>query len=783
MAEPDDRNRSPGLPGADRGEGRTGGQEPLERQGPASPVRAMLRRLRDLMAGGGSVQARLNETVRIISSDLSAQVCSIYIRRTGNVLELCATEGLNADAVYRTRMRFGEGLVGHIAETGRPLNEPEAQAHPKFAYFPETGEEIYHSLMGVPIRRSERVVGVLVIQNAQPRRYTEEEIESLETLAMVLAEILTDGDGTATELGRGDAQPSRLTGTVINSGLGIGVARHHRPRTVIRKVVAEDPDQEISRLEAALARMHAGLDRLLATEALAEAGEHRDVLETYQLLARDAGWIEKMRQAIRGGLTAEAAVQKVRDDTRSRMAAITDPYLRERLADFEDMALRLLNALAPENVGEPGARGGGDRDWILVARSMGPAELLDYDPTHLKGLALEQGSATAHVAIVARALNIPVMARLGGLLAEVEPGDTVIVDADHEQVLVRPGAEARAQFEISLQTRDLRRAHYAGLRDLPARSPDGVTVSLSMNAGLLVDLDNLAENGADGVGLYRTEIPFMVRREFPGVDAQTQLYSRVFDKAGGRPVTFRTLDVGGDKRLPSFSHDEEDNPALGWRALRIGLDHPAILRQQVRALLRACAGRPLSLMFPMVSTVEEYLEARSLVDLEIRRAARHGQVLPADIAVGAMVEVPSLLWEIERLADAADFLSIGSNDLFQFLFAADRDSDRLARRYDPLHPVFLTALRRVFEAGEAADIPVTVCGEMAGRPVDALVMTALGARRLSMSGGALGFVKEAIRSNNINLLENYIDRLIEKRTLQIRNHVESYLRETSVTQK
>jgi len=733
--------------------------------------REMLRRLRDVMAGIGTPQQRLDSTVQVIARELGAEVCSIYVQRPGRVLELCATQGLNPQAVHRLFFQPGEGLVGHIAETRRALSLAEAQKHPKFAYRPETGEEAFQSLTGVPIRRSDRVLGVLVVQHVSTREYTEEEVESLETLAMVLAEVLATMSVPGGEAGR-DRGPVRIAGIRIHEGVATGAARLHQPRVVIGGVVAEDPAVEHALLNTALADMHESIDRVMESEALSAAGEHRDVLETYRLIARDTGWIGRIRDAIDSGLTAAAAVQRVRDDTRTRMAAVKDDYLRERLADFEDVALRLLRRLSP---GEEPAAAVGDAPFIVVARSLGPAELLDYAGDRLKGLVLEEGSATAHVGIVARALDIPVIGRLPHLIDEVDPGDALIVDGDHSQVFIRPGDDARGQFQASLAAREATRARYAALRDTPAVSRDGVQVSLQMNAGLLVDVSQLDAVGAEGIGLYRTEIPFLVRREYPDVAAQSELYSRILDGAGDRPVTFRTLDAGGDKRLQSFVHDIEENPALGWRALRIGLDQPAILRQQVRAMIQAAGRRPLRIMVPMVATVDEFHSARAIIDLEIGRAANRSTEMPSDIAIGAMVEVPSIVLAIEDLARSADFLSVGSNDLLQFLFAADRGGERTATRYDPLSPVFLGALRRIVAAGDAAGIGVTVCGEMAGRPLEALALTALGYRGLSMSPAAIGPVKEAILHSDINALSDFILYSMKKNVGSIRNRLQSYL--------
>ncbi|MCR9074050.1 MAG: phosphoenolpyruvate--protein phosphotransferase [Alphaproteobacteria bacterium] len=747
--------------------------------GPGGGPREMLRRLRDVMAGIGTPQERLDSTVQVIAHELGAEVCSVYVQRPGRVLELCATQGLNPQAVHRLFFQPGEGLVGQIAETRLPLTLAEAQKHPKFAYRPETGEEAFQSFAGVPIRRSDRVLGVLVVQHVSMRELTEEEVESLETLAMVLAEVLATMSLPGGEPGR-DRGPVLIHGIRIHEGVAVGKARLHQPRVVIGGVVAEDPAVEHELLRAALADMHESLDRVMESEALSAAGEHRDVLETYRLIARDTGWIGRIRDAIDSGLTAAASVQKVRDDTRSRMGAVKDEYLRERLADFEDVALRLLRRLAPgedaaaEQAAAEQAANGGD-PFILVARSMGPAELLDYAGDQLKGLVLEEASVTAHVGIVARALDIPVVGRLAHLIDEVDPGDLLIVDGDNGQVFVRPGDDARSQFRESLAAREATRARYAALRDTPAVSRDGVRVSLQMNAGLLVDVSQLQTVGAEGIGLYRTEIPFLVRREYPDVEAQTDLYRRILDGAGDRPVTFRTLDAGGDKRLHSFVHDVEENPALGWRALRIGLDQPAILRQQVRAMIHAAGARPLRVMLPMVATVAEFRSARAIIDLEIERAASRAAGAPKNISVGAMVEVPSALLDIEALAEAADFLSVGSNDLLQFLFAADRSGERTATRYDPLSVVFLEAMRRIAVAGRSAGIDVSVCGEMAGRPLEALTLAALGYRSLSMSAVSIGPVKEAVISTDINALSEFTLYSMKKSTSSIRNRLKNYL--------
>ncbi len=731
---------------------------PPPSRGAALPVsRRLLARVRDVMAGPGAAQVRLDRIVAIIAADMVAEVCSIYVRRAGDVFELFATQGLRPEAVHRTRLRLGEGIVGDIAAKATPFALADAQGHPSFAYRPETGEEAYRSMMGVPILRDGRVVGVVAVQNRTRRNYTEEEVETLQTVAMVLAEMIAGGLVDLAELQPVDGialKPIRLEGSRLNGGVGMGTAVLHRPRATVERLVAEDPAAEHERLKQAFAEMHGALDDLLRAGRLGGGGEHRDVLETFRMIAEDAGWVGRIGEAIDGGLTAEAAVQKVQNDIRARMSQAADPYLRERVHDFDDLANRLILHL----VGDSAAarRRPLPDNVILIARSLGPAELLDYDPARLRGVVLEEGSPAAHVAVVARALDIPIVGQATDALARIEPGDAVVVDGDNAQVMVRPGEDVQQAFAAAIRVRGERRAGYAALRDQPAVTRDGVRIEVAINAGLLLDMAHLHEFGADGVGLYRTEVPFMVRPAFPDVAAQRQMYARVFEQAKGKPVVFRTLDVGGDKVLPYWNPADEENPAMGWRAIRIALDRPAMLRQQARALIQAAGGNELRLMFPMVATAEEFTAARALIEREIERERKGGRPLPRAIRVGAMLEVPSLLFELDALLARADFVSIGSNDLLQFLFAADRGTPALAERYDPLSPLVLRCLADVAERAAQAGVPLSLCGEMAGRPLEAMALIGLGFRALSMAPPAVGPIKAMVRSLDLAALEAFL---------------------------
>ncbi|SDF91138.1 phosphotransferase system, enzyme I, PtsP [Limimonas halophila] len=709
--------------------------------------RRLLRLLRNIMKEGGAAQDRLDRIVRAIAEEMAAEVCSVYVKRAGEILELFATHGLRADAVHHTRLRVGEGVVGHVARKAQPLRIAEVASHPAFVYRPETGEEPYRALMGVPIMRDGGLLGVLVIQSVEARHYGDEEVEVLETVATLLAELVAGGElVAASESQHADSNvrlPVRLPGMVLCEGLAMGQVLRHRHRPVVYDTVADDPDAEGERLRAAVAEMQSSLDKLLDDADLDESeGEHRDVLASYRMFASDRGWLERMAEAVRTGLTAEAAVQKVQSDTQARMAKARDRYLRERLADLDDLANRLVQHLTGATQRAPMPE-----DTVLVARTLGPAEFLDYDRSKLRAVVLEEGSPTAHVAVVARALDVPVIGRCRGVMTEARTGDTALVDGETGQVLLRPEGSAAASFAETIDTRRRRAGAAAATgRDLEPVTRDGERVGLHINAGLRADLPHLDALGADGIGLYRTEVPFMVRRSFPGVDEQARIYGHVLARAGDRPVVFRTLDVGGDKILPYWRTEDEDNPAMGRRALRLGLDRPHVLRRQVRALIRASAGRELHIMLPMVSQVWEVDRARELIDRERALARERGQPGPSAVRLGAMLEVPALCWQLPRLLERVDFIALGSNDLVQFVFAADRGNPQVTRRYDPLSPPVMKLTSQLVAETEAAGVPLSVCGEMAGNPLEAMALIGCGVRRLSMAPRAMPGVRAMLRS-------------------------------------
>jgi phosphotransferase system enzyme I (PtsP) len=714
-------------------------------RGALAGPRQLLRRLREVMAEPVNAQTRLDKIVVHIASNMVAEVCSVYVLRSDGRLELFATEGLNREAVHLTTMRAGEGLVGLIAESAEPLALADAQSHPAFSYKPETGEEVYHSFVGVPILRGGNTLGVLVVQNKARRSYSEEEIEVLQTTSMLLAEMIASGElqslapaGTVISM----RKPLSMTGTPIADGVGLGHVVLHEPRVIVEQLVAEDLKKEEARLEEAIGALRISIDHLIDGNDHGGAGEHREVLETFRLIANDPGWLRRLREAVMTGLTAEAAVERVQNDTRARLRRSTDPYMRERLHDLDDLANRLLHQLT----GQPFVTANDKLpdNAILVARTMGAAALLDYDRRKLRGIVLEEGGPSSHVAIVARALGLPVVGEMANITNLVEDGDAIIIDGGMGEVHVRPQADLQAAYAEKARFRAKRQQQYRDLRDTPATSKDGVTVELHMNAGLLVDLPHLHETGASSIGLFRTELLFMVASQFPRLNEQVSLYKSVLDAAPGMPVTFRTLDIGGDKILPYMRSFEEENPALGWRAIRIGLDRPALLRSQLRALLMAGAGRDLRIMFPMIAEAREFDQAKEMTHRALRHLERHGYPLPSDLKLGIMVEVPSVLWQLEDMLARVDFMSVGSNDLMQYLFAADRDNKRVSDRFDPLSAPALRALKMIADKANEAGKPVSVCGEIGGRPLEALALIALGYKGLSMSPSAIGAVKAMV---------------------------------------
>ena len=488
--------------------------------------------------------------------------------------------------------------------------------------------------------------------------------------------------------------------------------------------------------------------------------------------------MERIIEAIHTGLSAEAAVRKVQEEMHARLSKIASAYIQERIHDLEDLSERLLYHLSGM---EPTAAHGELPDaFVLVAKNLGPAELLEYDAGRIKGIILEEGSPTAHVTIIARMMDVPMVGNIANIVGLVQHGDLAVVQGDHGTVYIRPPEDVIVAVDDAIAARERLQARYSAMRDLPAISRDGVEVSLNLNVGLFIDGQHLAAPDVRGVGLFRTELPYLSSRELPSVDEQTRIYRDAFDKAKGKRIIFRSFDIGGDKHVPYIKTDDEENPAMGWRASRIGLDRPVILRQQFRAFIRAANGQDLWVMFPFIAEVAEFEAVRNILEKELEKADSEGFKMPSSIKVGTMLEIPSLLFQLPELMQRVDFVSIGSNDLMQFMFAVDRSSTKLSGRYDWLNSAVMRMLLHITNSANPSGVEVGFCGDMATKPLEAMVLLGCGIRSLSMPPSAIGPVKAMLRSLDISQLRAFIMHLTTEPRHSLREQLENFARDHGV---
>ncbi|MBK5934983.1 phosphotransferase system enzyme I (PtsP) [Rhodovulum imhoffii] len=738
-----------------------------------SVSRNLLRHLRTALAEPGQGQERLDRITTLIAGQMGTDVCSVYLFRDPDTLELCATEGLNPGAVHKTRLRVGEGLVGRVAKTSQPLNTGNAPQERGFRYMPETGEEVFSSFLGVPIQRLGERLGVLVVQAREGRQYSDDEVYALEVVAMVLAEMTELGAfvGEGEALSALHQRPAIFRGTVAQEGVTEGHVWLHEPRVVVTTPIAEDPQVELRRMGEAIDQLRVSVDEML-NAAPGGDKEQLQVLEAYRMFANSRGWKRRMEEGIGAGLSAEAAVEKEQSAARTRMQMVPDPYLRERLHDLDDLSNRLLRILTGQ-----GEDTGAERpaDPILIARNIGPGELLDYGRS-LRGIVLEEGSVGSHAAVVARALSIPLIINAGRITTEALNGDHIMLDGEQGIIHLRPEETVINAFKDKMAMQAKAQRRYASIRKEPAKTLCGTTIALHMNAGLMADLPSLQSSGAEGVGLFRTELQFLVRSKVPRRGELAALYSRVMEAAGDKRVVFRTLDIGSDKVLPYMKPQDEPNPAMGWRAIRVGLDKPGVMRMQLQALIRAANGRRLTVMFPFIAQLDEFRLARDHLLREIEREDRLGRPLPSKLEIGAMLETPSVAFAPRQFYELADFISIGGNDLKQFFFAADRENERVRRRYDTLNVSFLSLLEQIVERCRDTDTPLSFCGEDAGRPVEALCFAAIGLRALSMRPASIGPVKHMLRKANLAEARAVIDAARASGVQSVRPAVMDWLR-------
>ncbi len=729
----------------------------------------ILKLIRQVTEGQDDVPVKLAKIIRIIAEQMKADAAACYVAVDDSYLELFASYGFNGDVTHKVTLRYGEGLVGEVAKNNRSLSATDAWAHPKFSYKPELGEEEYKSFLGVPLTRWSRSIGVLTLQNKEVHEYSRLETDILETIAMVLSEVLVSEEMTEYKKTlikeRGIATRERIKGLSLSKGYGIGNAVVHRRRQSVTKIFAEDKEKELQRLETAHRQMNEDLDKKFASTKLG-IGEHVDILDAYRMFAKDKGWYKKIEDNVKSGLTAEAAVERAYEDMWNRLSGTNDSYLKERLHDLRDVADRLQSYLSGDFKNRDEVKNW--KDIVVVAQTMGPADLMDYDYHKIRGLIIEDGTPTMHVAIVAKALSIPVIAKIKGIFEEIKTGELIAVDGNDSYVYINPLPAVQEKFKAKIAEKEKLQARLAELKKLPAKTLDGVRIGLYINVGLAFDFDYIEATNCDGIGLYRTEIPFMASDVMPNVEQQMAYYKELMDRAGNKKVIFRSLDVGSDKLLPYWSNMSEENPAIGWRSIRITLDRRAILRKQVRAFLRAAEGKELNVMFPMISDLSEFEEAKETLLIELEKEKRRGGAVPSKVNVGLMIEVPSVVFQLEDILKQADFISIGTNDLAQFTFACDRGNPRLTERYDVLSSPFLKLMGEIVAKADAAGVYCSVCGEMASNPIEAMALIGLGYRNLSSSGASYGRVKSMIRSVNVEEVSDYVKSLLksQKRTLR-----------------
>ena len=736
--------------------------------------RVLLKRLKEALAEEGEGQKRLDRLTHLIANSMDTEVCSVYLLVDNKTLELCATEGLDPASVHKTRLRIGEGLVGLVARDAKPINTDNAPSEVGFRFMPETREERYSSFLGVPIQRLGETLGVLVVQSRISRLFSDDEIYAIEVVAMVLAEMTELGAfvGGDENLKAPHQYSVLIRGGIAHEGAASGNVLLHEPRVVVTNPFAEDTIIEQKRLQDAIQRLKGDVDGMLNTALKGATEEHKKILEAYRMFANSKSWLKRMEEDIESGLSAEAAVEKEQSTVRARMSRVADAYLRDRLHDLDDLSNRLLRILT----------GQGNSDHtdfpespILVARNIGPGELLEYG-RNLKGIVLEEGSVGGHATIIARAMAIPLIINASAITTEALNGDHVLVDGDQGIVHLRPDDNVKNAFseKIAMQSKKLER--YQKLKDVPAVSKDGITINLMMNAGLMGDLPSLENSGAEGVGLFRTELQFLARNSIPKRGELAALYSRVLDAAGQKKVIFRTLDVGSDKVLPYMRPTDEPNPALGWRAIRLGLDKPGIMKMQLQAFFRAANLRNISIMFPMIAQFGEFIQARELLKTVLENESKMGHSIPKNVEIGAMLETPSLVFAPKQFFELADFISIGGNDLKQFFYAADRENERVRKRYDTLNVSFLNLIKQIVIRCEETSTPLSFCGEDAGKPLEAVCLLAMGIRTLSMRPASIGAVKALIRDINIMELRRVIDQALVSGEQSIRPKVESWIK-------
>ncbi|OOZ38556.1 phosphoenolpyruvate--protein phosphotransferase [Solemya pervernicosa gill symbiont] len=739
----------------------------------------VLRRIIQEVNAAVDLSDALEIIVSRVKGAMEVDVCSVYLTDLDhNQYVLMATDGLNAASVGQVRIDFSNGLVGMVAEREEPLNIQSAKNHPRYQYFPETGEEQYSTFLGVPVIHHREVMGVVVVQRHAVERFDEDEVAFLVTIGAQLSGAIAHAqasggiDGLRKRRRLSDERP--ILGVSGAPGVAIGTAVVRYPHADLSAVPdrrADDPEAEELAFRAAVTAVRVDIETIVERMRPVLPAEDSALFDAFIMMLDGDSLVEKSVERIRDGNWAPGALRNTVDEHVNIFEEMDDPYLRERAQDVRDLGRRILQYLQEGDT----TRIDYPADTVLVGEEITASMLAEVPTERLTGIVSVSGSRTSHVAILARALGVPVVMGADDLPVTRVDGAEIIADGYSGRIYVNPGPMVVQEFERLVREEDELSDGLKALRDLPAESPDGVRIPLYANTGLLSDIGPSLNSGAEGVGLYRTEFPFMIRERFPSEQEQYEIYREVLESFAPRPVTLRTLDVGGDKALPYFPI-EEDNPFLGWRGIRITLDHPEIFLVQLRAMLRASAGLDnLNLLLPMISSVDELDDSIDLIDRAYNELIEEGVAVKRP-KIGAMVEVPSAVYQADVLAKRVDFLSVGTNDLTQYLLAVDRNNARVADLYDSLHPAVLRAMMQIVEGARRFGKPVSVCGEMAGDPASALLLLGMGVDSLSMSTGSLARVKWVIRTIDAEKARSLLqEALLLERSSEIREQINTVL--------
>ena len=700
-------------------------------------------------------EEKIAEVLKIFANSFEADKIALYATVDENYLEKIG--GIN-DSNFKSTLRFNDENVGLCALNCRTINTKD-----------ET--KSFYQLC-VPIIRMYNTIGVIVLENNS--EFNESTISAIETLSLSMVDFISSKSVNEYKnrliKEEGFVIRDSLKGVGLNAGYGVGKVVLHRRHRELVNIFAENIELEQSRLDKGRKRMSEYLDKKLA-QTENSIGNSVAIMEAYKMFAQDKGWYKKISADISKGYTAEAAIEHVYEEMWNKLSLTDDVYLKEKLYDLRDVSDRLRSFVAGET---ENAEVLPDEDIVIIAQNMGPADLMDYNYEKIKGLVIEDGTATMHAVIVAKALNIPVIAKIHGVLQEVKSGELIALNGENGKLYIHPSDEIISEFKEKSFGRKNIFAELKTLRNLPTETLDGTKINLALNYGFDLDFDYIEPTNCDGIGLYRTEIMYMTKDKMPDVETQQKQYARLFNKMGSKRIIFRTLDVGSDKLLPYWGEIKEENPAIGWRSIRITLDRRAILRQQIRALLRASAGKTLNIMFPMISTLQEFLEAKETVMLEYEREKTRKNPTAKQINIGIMIEVPSIVFQLDEILQEVDFISVGTNDLYQFTFACDRGNPRLSNRYDVLSAPFLRLMKTIVDKAGQYKVYCSVCGEMAGNPIEAMVLIGMGYRNFSVSGSSYAKIKKMIRSLKKEDIEDYVKLLFKSNKKTLRPQLLSY---------